>query len=117
MELVCLLVGWLVGWLVSQPASRLYRHCIESTAVMWRVKGRIVILLLYRVRGRRVPLLQSEQPCAYRALGASAERGPHERLLSADGDGTRVWRKNGLAQFRQMHRPHPVVKVTGKSSV
>jgi hypothetical protein len=42
-------------------------------------------------------MLQVEQPCACVPLGTCAEGGTSKRLLPADGDGARVWRKASLA--------------------
>jgi hypothetical protein len=61
-------------------------------------------------------MLQVEQPCAYVSMGARAEGSSPEWLVPADRDGARVWRKTGLAQFREVHRSHTVVQVAGKLS-
>lgn len=59
-------------------------------------------------------MLQAEQSCVRRTMGAGAEGSSAKRHLPADRDGARVWRKNGLAQLRPLYRPNTVVKAAGK---
>jgi hypothetical protein len=61
-----------------------------------------------------VCVLQAEELCAHRALGTGAEGGSPERHLPADRNGTRVWRKDGVAQLSAVHWPDTVVKTAGK---
>jgi hypothetical protein len=97
---------------LSLPSKSLFiRHSNTRRCMYWQRRK-----IRHNKSEDTAHLLQVEQPCACVPLGARAEGGPHERLLPADRDGARVWRKVGLAQFRAVHRSHTVVQVAGKPS-